>query len=580
MARQRRLLNDIDRLDHAEPSLSVPNAQDRARLVAAERSALIAATTLLEREDYTAAEVLLAPFAAHATEARTLTSLARIYAEGGRVDAAIDVLLRAEAVGASFDRKVWQLLARMLAAKGAHREEVVYRRRLCFFFPDAPAHAFADLLKALVRSSLAQKEPSPGEVHRIVSGFKAAPDQDEAQTVRMAEALYGLRRHRKEARALYTSVLPCPTTHVDTTAEWVRLAAWCQHDGRELHRLQEGGTAGHRPSVAKLRDISIFPAWHWIPVVSQGRAAIRSLYAGRRALHSNAGESPALMDSTDAAELRLPKSFEECTEEALLIGGSQSHYAQVVEHIGSLVVAEAVGVSADLPLVVNDDMTPDQLELFKVLGIADRRRIPVTAARPVHFRHLHVPTRPALAHERIDPLLGQWCRDRFRLSGLDTSSGPRRLYLSRQNEPFRQVENETAVVDLLSRYGFKSVSLGAAKVSDQIRLIAGADVIVSATASALTNMVFANTGQRVIELQGNRWLSIGGQMHFDKLAESCGHHYIKVLCHMANLVGNELESDLTVDLAILAAALESLPEAANYTDVAPSVKAAKDSEPQ
>jgi len=78
-------------------------------------------------------------------------------------------------------------------------------------------------------------------------------------------------------------------------------------------------------------------------------------------------------------------------------------------------------------------------------------------------------------------------------------AGPgRRLYLSREGAAIRKVNNESAVVAMLSRYGFEFVETGAIPFSQQAELFLSADIIVAAHGAALTNLMFCRPGTRVL----------------------------------------------------------------------------------
>ena len=75
-----------------------------------------------------------------------------------------------------------------------------------------------------------------------------------------------------------------------------------------------------------------------------------------------------------------------------------------------------------------------------------------------------------------------------------------RLYITRNNTDRRRVRNEDEVVGLLSGYGFTVVDPGKMSLQDQVDLFSRAEFIVAPHGGALTNVVFASPGTRLVEL--------------------------------------------------------------------------------
>ena len=102
-----------------------------------------------------------------------------------------------------------------------------------------------------------------------------------------------------------------------------------------------------------------------------------------------------------------------------------------------------------------------------------------------------------------------------------TADGPRRIYIRRGDAPSRRVLNEEQVEERLVREGFVGINLSTHSVSDQVRLFAGADVVVGAHGAGLTNCLFVRPGTRVIEFVNSGW---GGTM-FQEISGWAGARY-------------------------------------------------------
>lgn len=77
---------------------------------------------------------------------------------------------------------------------------------------------------------------------------------------------------------------------------------------------------------------------------------------------------------------------------------------------------------------------------------------------------------------------------------------PSKLYVSRGDAKIRQVVNEEQVTELLRGMGFTVVMPGQMSVKEQIRLFAGAELIVAPHGAALANLLFCGEGTGVLEL--------------------------------------------------------------------------------
>ena len=82
-----------------------------------------------------------------------------------------------------------------------------------------------------------------------------------------------------------------------------------------------------------------------------------------------------------------------------------------------------------------------------------------------------------------------------------------RIFISRQNAGGRRIINESEVMEILSKYGFKLVFLESMSVVEQAKLMASAQVIISPHGSGLTNIVFCQPGTKIIELFSSAYIN-------------------------------------------------------------------------
>jgi tetratricopeptide (TPR) repeat protein len=128
---------------------------------------------------------------------------------------------------------------------------------------------------------------------------------------------------------------------------------------------------------------------------------------------------------------------------------------------------------------------------------------------------------------------------------------PERIYISRSKCSYRQVINEEQVIEILSRFGFVSVLLESMTLQEQIALFSRAKVIVAPHGSGLTNIIFCESGTKVIELVSPNYIrhyywAIGQQLnleHYYLTGESFDCYPIRQLMYQ-----NPLTEDILINL--------------------------------
>lgn len=82
-----------------------------------------------------------------------------------------------------------------------------------------------------------------------------------------------------------------------------------------------------------------------------------------------------------------------------------------------------------------------------------------------------------------------------------------RIYVARGNTTRRKVTNESAVMQVLARHGFESVSMDGRSLLEQVRLFSQAEAVVAPHGAALTNLLFITPGTKVIELMPHGYVN-------------------------------------------------------------------------
>jgi capsular polysaccharide biosynthesis protein len=521
MARQQRLMSTLADAppEAAKASTMRLDEATLAALRAAESAAIVAAEEHLSRGELEPAEALLKPHAKSARLSRTLTLLSRLQSAQGRFDEAEQLLQRADALNPA-DVKVPYFMAELLTLLGEHQRAIQYRRRVAYATKDAPVDALLKLIHTIAKASVGTTRPPLAELRQAIDRLRESHSGPEA-LAEAARAVFSVPKFRKDAIALMGAGDPCPAESEDIEATWKPLADWCTSASIPVARLDSAGLPGRRPRMATVQEVIVAPGMQWLPLVDQGRVLVSDLAASRMRLRHEAPSSPLLLSDNARGVVRMPRSRRSFDGPAILIGGVGNYYHDLVEYVGVLAVAEALGIAENLPLVLPAEPAPHQQQLLSLLGYTPDRFIGVRPDELAEFSSLIVTSRLAAGGQYIDPMLPQWYRTR--LVGKNRVVAHRKLYLTRAGASRRRVANEEEVRSLLTKHGFEVVAPEALSVSEQIALFAQATHIAGATGAAMTNMLFAPPGAVVTVFYNQHLAKGGGDLYFDAMARACGH---------------------------------------------------------
>ena len=528
MARQARLMDELlpnpdakrSSLEHRH-TLTL-SAEQRAVQLAAEDQALTEATDPLARGAIAEAAALLEPLADTAQDTRTYTTLSRIRSMQGDFDRALRLLQRAESLNPA-DEKVTYFMAELLQGAGRHHDAIAYRRRMAFARADAGARTYVQLIGAIVNASAAGRPPPAGEIRAALKRLHAAPDLTAELQFEAAQLLYRVPSLSNQALEWLAEASPCPPDQTEIHPRWQTMPSWSAAASVPMHVLANAGTPGRRPWVIELRDVLLHPRLRGTAILDDGRTIIHGFDDATVRTHVDDASSPLLLDKGTRAVLRLPRDFQTIQEPALYLGGSGNYAVDMLEHFGSLATVEALGLCADLPLVVNHQLAPHQLELLSLLGLEKRKLIHLPPEAPVQFARLWLPSKLSMGGSWIDPRLAQWYRQRLGHSDRTSLHTPSRKILVSDAQARGRIFNEDELMRVLSQLGFERVEISALSMRQRIDLFEEAREVVGIYGSAMTHLVFAKPYTRVVLLRDKRLIETGGRLYYDALARACGH---------------------------------------------------------
>lgn len=212
------------------------------------------------------------------------------------------------------------------------------------------------------------------------------------------------------------------------------------------------------------------------------------------------------------------------------------------------------GVQAHLPAgvryLVPSTLLEYQRETLRTLGVQDEQLVLFPGDAAWECERLWFASLPPSGADVPEAVA--WLREQFWASaGVEYAEPLRRLYLSREGVAHARVVNEAELAPVLEKHGFALIQPERMSITDQVRLFAQAEVIVSATGSAQTNLLFAGQEARNLEILEPLWAEEKAYVVWT-LAETIGQPYWYML---ADTVGNQ-EHPERADLRVPATKLD------------------------
>ena len=202
-----------------------------------------------------------------------------------------------------------------------------------------------------------------------------------------------------------------------------------------------------------------------------------------------------------------------------------------------------------------------QEQLLSITGLLDYPVIPVKPRRTVRATRLLVPclTNP---YEVAPRWTVEWLREQ--VPPMHTSDKPSRIYVTRRGgRNTRRLVQEETIWPVLERRGFVRIDPGTLTVQEQIDHFAAAKVIVGLHGAAMTNLVFASPGVRVLEVFAPSFVKTNMWAISQNIP---GAHYTYLVAQPSRHAGrhrsmNGIQADIDVDPERFLAAVDRLESA-------------------
>ena len=186
-------------------------------------------------------------------------------------------------------------------------------------------------------------------------------------------------------------------------------------------------------------------------------------------------------------------------------------------------------------------------ESLKILGIKDQQILAINKKSNIKIKELIL---PVLAN--FDLTLINQLRDKLtaNVKNVKSEFGDK-IYISRQGQKLRFIENELEIVELLSSYGFKKVVMENYSYQEQIAICHNARYVIGPHGAGLTNILFMKKNSTILELSAKNDNDFFNGFYI--LANMLGHNYLYQKCAFGNnsIACDSHKSSLNVNLARL-----------------------------
>lgn len=185
------------------------------------------------------------------------------------------------------------------------------------------------------------------------------------------------------------------------------------------------------------------------------------------------------------------------------------------------------------------------LSSLKAFSIKDVR----FAQKITRCENLKMPTHTAPTgnyNEGVIRELRRFYRDFYQAS--ITQPSCEKIYISRSNAGGRKVVNESECISVMEDFGFQTFWFEEYSFEQQVKIALSAKYLISNHGAGLTNMMFMNSGCRVLEFrktgdsQNNCYFALASALNLD---------YFYQLCHPKDPYGDSHAGNLVVNCELL-----------------------------
>ena len=227
--------------------------------------------------------------------------------------------------------------------------------------------------------------------------------------------------------------------------------------------------------------------------------------------------------------------------------GWENYYHWLIDDMSSLpwLKEELARIDGPVTLVVDANLNSERLE---ILSRAISPNVEIYKMDPdtriTGPLYLYVPSAansemaylpPQIIAEVVEIIVPEETKNKEELDG------PPRLYISRRNAEKRKVTNEVELIQNISRYGFKTIHLEEMTVAEQVRLFAGAKMVIGQHGAGFSNLIFGDGSCKILEIHSNlehhhyRWLAKSKKMDYSSILVNSENYNSDIIVPIDNV---------------------------------------------
>lgn len=182
---------------------------------------------------------------------------------------------------------------------------------------------------------------------------------------------------------------------------------------------------------------------------------------------------------------------------------SHNYYHWLLECLPRLNILDQFPDFDNLPLLIDENLTAQQLAALKILNTRNRPLIPLKKGYAYHINKLIMPSMSSIIHDNyhsavaydkdvlFSPAAIQYVRNNV-LRALDcaTQKGFRKLFISRKKSEHRRLLNIEEIESLMVSRGFEIVFPEALTFTNQVKLFSQAQLVIGQTGAGFANLMF------------------------------------------------------------------------------------------
>lgn len=163
-------------------------------------------------------------------------------------------------------------------------------------------------------------------------------------------------------------------------------------------------------------------------------------------------------------------------------------------------------------------------ESLKILGVKDQQILTINKKSNLKIKELILPILSNLDLVSINQLRDKLTKN---IKNVKSEFG-NKIYISRQGQKLRFIENEIEITELLNKYGFKRVVMENYSYQDQIAICNNSQYVIGPHGAGLTNILFMKKNSTLLELSAKNDNDFFNGFYI--LANMLGHNYLYQKC--------------------------------------------------